>query len=115
MWKRENKVDELLKELNIPTLSVSYDTLFYPDTKSEGEREWNRMLRFARGGPVNDNGSINSAGDGGGGDWKTWSEIQKSMGFTATTSSRNHKDLLSNWEEVRDRFNGTVLESFLRI
>ena len=52
LWKHERDVDDWLVEMGIPTAFVTYDKLFYPDTEAEGEREWNRALRFVRGGPV---------------------------------------------------------------
>ena len=124
LWNQENEVDNLLREMNIPVAFVTYDALFYPDNESDGEIEWNRALRFARGGPVRDEdvdgkdkAKISSSSGTGSHrrDWKTWKDIRGSMKFAATTSSRNHKDLISNWEEVRDKFAGTPLEQFLRI
>jgi len=124
LWNQENEVDTLLREMKIPTAFVTYDALFYPANEKEGEYEWNRALRFARGGPIRPEDVDADTGGGGvsvsTGDrdrdhWKTWKDIQGSMKFAATTSSRNHKDLISNWEEFREKIAGTPLEQFLRI
>merc|ERR1711907_732407 len=122
LWNQENEVDSLLREMKIPTAFVTYDALFYPANEKEGEYEWNRALRFARGGPIRPE-DVDATGGGGGVStdnnrdhhWKTWKDIQGSMKFAATTSSRNHKDLISNWEEFREKIAGTPLEQFLRI
>ena len=122
LWNQENEVDTLLREMQIPTAFVTYDALFYPANEKEGEHEWNRALRFARGGPIRPEdvdatggGGVSSTDNNHDHHWKTWKDIQGSMKFAATTSSRNHKDLISNWEEFRETFAGTPLEQFLRI
>ena len=109
-WTFENSVDGFLKEWNVPTVFVLYDTMFYPVHKSDdGEREWNKALRFVLGvPPVDDNGNGNDAKKDDASGWKTWSEIEESMTMAATTSLRNHKGTISNWEEVRDRFDGNA-------
>merc|ERR1712032_98275 len=96
-WSEENDLDSLLLEMGVPVIFISYDILCYPSSTSEGAKEWNKALEFV------------------GGQYKSWDQIQNAMQIESTTKSRNHKDLISNWMEVQERFSGTPLETFLRL
>jgi len=98
-WQSENIIDELLLRLKIPHVSVSYDTLFYPDKIVDGEEEWNNMLQFVSPGAPRE----------------SWEEIQGAMPFASTSLSRNHMEIIKNWEEVYDVFRGTEVEHLFRL
>jgi hypothetical protein len=144
-WNEENKIDLLLVEMNVPVIFLSYDTLYYPSSKEEcgdGENEWNQALNFVRGGVIsnsnNDNSNSNNSNSNTSNSngssnnntnktetvcmenidseyYKSWKQIQDSMGYGSTTRTRNHKELISNWLEVQQKFMGTSLEQFLRL
>lgn len=97
-WIEENFIDELLYAFDIPHVSVSYDTLFYPPQITNGEEEWNRMIQFV---------SPSSAR-------MSWADILNSMEHEPTRSTRNHKDLIENFEDVVKIFQGTEIEHLLR-
>jgi len=97
-WNEENLLDEMLDALKVPYISTSYDTLFYPDQISEGEAEWNRLIKFVQP----------SASD------FSWADIQNSMEFTPSKSVRNHDELIKNWKDVYMAFNGTEVEHLFR-
>jgi len=99
-WKTENHLDQLLRDLNIPVEFVSYDVLYYPEKISDGEKEWNRALNFVTG-----RDDYN----------KTWPQIENGMKHVATTKSKSHIDIISNWEDVYERVKGTELEHFFRM
>jgi len=109
LWNDENKVDTTLIEMNVPVIFVSYDTMYYPTTPLDGEKEWNKALQYIRGDNYNDSNDSN------GNEYKSWQDIQNAMGFESTTRSRNHIDLISNWLEVQQKFVDTPLEKFLRL
>jgi hypothetical protein len=97
-WQNENMIDQLLVTLKLPHVSVSYDKLFYPDKIADSEEQWNSMLQFISPGASR----------------LSWDEIQGSMPF-ASTSIRNHMELIENWEEVYAAFLGTEVEHLFRI
>jgi len=98
-WQQENIFDELLVTLKIPHVTVSYEGLFYPDNIDDGEEDWNNMLQMISPGAPRE----------------SWDDIQSSMPFASTSLSRNHKELIENWEEVYDVFQGTEIEHLLRL
>jgi len=78
--KNENMIDDMMDALNVPFISVTYDTLFWADQVSDLEDEWNRMIQWVK--PSADRVS--------------WAEIQNSMTLASTTASRNHADVIGN-------------------
>jgi len=98
-WQQENIFDELLVTLKIPHVTVSYEGLFYPDNVDDGEEDWNNMLQMISPGAPRE----------------SWDDIQSSMPFASTSLSRNHKELIENWEEVYDVFQGTEIEHLFRL
>jgi hypothetical protein len=98
-WQEENMIDELLLTLKIPHFSVSYETLLYPDKIVDGEDQWNSMLQFISPGAPR----------------SSWDEIQGALPLASTSLSRNHMDLIENWEEVYDAFRGTEVEYLFRM
>jgi hypothetical protein len=98
IWQHENMLDKLLVALKIPHVSVSYDTLFYPDNITDGEDEWNSMVKLISPGSPR----------------FSWEEIQDAMPLAATSSTRSHMELIENWEEVYEVFEGTEVEHLFR-
>jgi len=98
-WQQENIFDELLLTLKIPHVTVSYERLFYPDNIDEGEEDWNNMLQLISPGAPRE----------------SWDEIQNAMPYASTSLTRNHKELIENWEEVYDAFRGTEVEHLFRL
>jgi len=98
-WQKENIIDKVLVSLKIPHVSVSYETLFYPDQIVNGEEEWNSMFQFISPGARR----------------VSWEEIQGAMPFASTSLFRNHTELIENWEEVYDVFRGTEVEHLFRL
>jgi hypothetical protein len=99
MWGQENLIDRMLVELKVPHVPISYDTLYYPDQISDGEEEWNKLLQYIY--PSSPRVS--------------WADVQNAMDLAPTRSSRNHADIIGNWEEVYARFKGTEIEHLFRI
>lgn len=99
MWKQENMIDLMLYELKVPFITVSYDLLFYPDKIADGVEEWNKMIQFVS--PLSPS--------------VTWNDVQNNMELASTSKSRNHKDIIQNWEEVYAMFKNTMVESLFRL
>jgi hypothetical protein len=94
----EDQIDRFLKEEQVPHISVTYDRLYYPSTPEEGAAEWNSILEALDSGRR-----------------VRWEDVQRSMGFTETTTSRFHDDIISNFDEVYRVLKGTDLEGLLRV
>jgi len=99
IWGQENMIDRLLDDNKVPYVPVSYDIMFYPDQISDGEDEWNKILQYINPGSPR----------------VSWANVQDAMKLASTSSSRNHADIIANWEEVYARFEGTEIEYLLRI
>ena len=149
----EDKVDDYLKQYNVPTVHVTYDKLYYPtridsqqqqqeggvvnkasdsmqpnhddmdhsiseqqqdEEEQNGESssllsEWNKIFQFlnwnedegegrGRGRPVN----------------LTFHDIMNATDLSPTTSSRYHKDIIQNYDQVRGKLQHTKFEYLLR-
>lgn len=95
--RQERVASDLLLKLEVPTIFVSYDSLYYPDTPESGSAEWNRILAFL-GKRAN----------------FTWEEITSAMALTPTTTSRSHRDRFSNFTGVQEAFTAAGLQYLLR-
>lgn len=98
-WKQENMIDDLLYALEVSFVSVTYDTLFYADQISDREDEWNKMIQWVKPSSAR----------------VSWADVQNSMSLAATTSSRNHADIIENWEDVYKTFQETEIEHLFRL
>lgn len=98
IWQHENMLDKLLVTLKIPHVSVSYDTLFYPDNIADGEEQWNSMVGLVSPGSPR----------------ISWEEIHDAMPLAATSSTRSHMEMIENWEDVYKVFEGTEVEHLFR-
>lgn len=90
---REDRVDNLLKELNVPTIHVTYEKLFLAGSDTA---EWMRIFEFLGVGPTAN---------------LTVSEVEQAG--HAATSIPVHNITLSNYEEVKDVLDGTEFYSLL--
>ena len=90
---REDRVDNLLKELNVPTIHVTYEKLFLAGSDTA---EWMRIFEFLGVGPTAN---------------LTVSEVEQAG--HAATSIPFHNITLSNYEEVKDVLDGTEFYSLL--
>jgi hypothetical protein len=97
MTRKEDYLDELLARLQVPTVHVSYDKLYYPDTPIEGSSEWNKIFQFL----------------GKRSDW-TWEEITGTMDLVPSTKTRSHRESIQNFDEVQAVLNGTEFSTLLR-
>lgn len=82
----EDRVDNLLERLNVPTISVSFERLFLA---GEDTSEWKRIFRFLSVGPTS----------------LTIRDVEQAG--HAATSIPLHNVTLSNYEEVRSTLKGT--------
>ena len=89
---RENEVDNLLHQLNVPNVKVSFERLFLAGNDVE---EWLRIFRYLGTGPTN----------------LTAIDVEKAG--HAATSIPFHNITLSNYEEVRSALNGTKFADLL--
>jgi hypothetical protein len=99
LFAKENMTDDMLKELGIPFVPVTYDTLYYPDQNSDRVDEWNKIVQLVK--PSSPRMSE--------------ADIQASTTLASTTSSRYHDDIIKNWEEVYDVFQGSIVEHLFRL
>jgi len=89
----EDLYDDLLKKYNINHIQITYEALFYDDNAEE----WMKIFRFIGRGP--DIGL-------------TRKRVEDAMEHAGTTS-RSHKESLSNYETVRKLLTGTEFEKLL--
>jgi hypothetical protein len=97
MTRKEDYLDELFARLQVPTVHVSYDKLYYPETPIEGSSEWNQIFQFV----------------GKRSNW-TWEEITEVMDLVPSTKTRSHRDSIQNFDEVQAVLNGTEFSKLLR-
>jgi len=93
-YEAEEHVDQVLEDLNVPHIHVSYEKLYFGDDISS---EWMRIFEFLGVGPANG---------------LTDQQVHDAM-QTAATFNPSHKDTLVNYEEVRDAVKDTPFESML--
>lgn len=98
-YQGEDKVDVQLKEMGVPTVFVSYDTLYFPDTPEQGAAEWNKIIKFLVGDSAKE---------------FSWKRINKSMKHALTTASRKHADVVENFDELAAAFMGGPMEHLIR-
>jgi hypothetical protein len=97
MTRKEDYLDELFARLQVPTVHVSYDKLYYPETPIEGSSEWNKIFQFV----------------GKRSNW-TWEEITGTMDLVPSTKTRSHRESIQNFDEVQAVLNGTEFSTLLR-
>mmetsp|Transcript_14097 Transcript_14097/g.20567 ORF Transcript_14097/g.20567 Transcript_14097/m.20567 type:complete len:338 (+) Transcript_14097:102-1115(+) len=91
--RQEDKVDDLLANMGVPHVRVTYENLFHGDDAEE----WMRIFRFLGRGP---------------GEGLTRDDVNNAMGHV-DTSIQDHKIKLSNYEEVKNLLQGTKFEALL--
>lgn len=95
--EQEKFVDDQLAKLEVPTVRVSYDTLYYPETPEAGSAEWNRILAFL--------GKRSNY---------SWEGIQSAMSMLPTTTSRSHRDRIENFDELEGELVQVNMQHLLR-
>ena len=93
LHKYQKKSENVLKDLRVPHIKVSYDKLFNGDIS----KEWKKIFQFIGRGPVNN---------------LSKELLEKAMEHVAT-SSPFHNVTILNYEEVRDILVGTSFEKLL--
>jgi len=96
----ENQVDFLLDRWGVPTVSLSYESLYFPETPEEGSNEWTKAMEFVKQEGVPSKNA-------------TWTQVQAMMEHSST-SPRKHKDVIANYEEVHAALVNTEFEHLLR-
>ncbi len=89
----EKRIDKLLEKLNVPTINVTYEGLYFGEDASE----WMRIFRFLGVGPSQN---------------LTPQDVEEAGQFVSTSVSY-HNVTLGNYEEVRSTLNGTKFASLL--
>ena len=95
---KENRVDQHLIELDVPHVNVMYDELYYPESTCSTE-EWMKVFQFIGVGPTSN---------------LTMTDVQGAMNWSATTSSRNHRKTIGNYDEIAKILKDTEFENLLR-
>lgn len=95
--KHEESVFAHLKEAGVDYIHVTYDKLYSSGSGDEAANEWMRIFRFLGRGP---------------GDGLTMQEVDKNFEMAKTTSKK-HKDVMLNYEEVKKTLEGTDFEELL--
>jgi hypothetical protein len=98
-YQGEDKVDQQLKDMGVPTVFVSYDILYFPDTPEQGAAEWNKIVKFLVGDSATE---------------FTWMDVNNSMKHALTTASRKHADVVENFDELAGAFIGGPMEHLIR-
>ena len=88
--------DELLEQLKVPTVHVSYDKLFFD--ADETADEWMKIFRFLGVGPQKG---------------LTLNDIRHATTFAAT-SNRDHRATLKDYDTIAMLLRGTEFEGLLR-
>jgi len=91
--RKDDYVEATLKSVGANYVRVSFERLY----DQEDIDEWKKILRFLGRGPMNN---------------LTISQVRDTFSIQRT-SSRSHKDILSNYLEVKEVLKGTELESLL--
>ena len=91
----EDKIDEMLVEMNVPHVQVAYEELYYG--KDGGVNEWMKIFKFLGIGP---------------GERLTEKKLHSAMNDLAT-GIPFHNVTLGNYEEVKKVLEGTEFESLL--
>lgn len=92
--RSEDAVDDLLNEMGIQYVSVSFEKLYY---HSEDANEWERIFQFMGVGPATG---------------LTRTQVHNAMGHVAT-SNTHHNVSIGNYEEVQSVLEGTPYEHLL--
>ena len=95
-FESEERVDQLLKELNVPHIHVSYEKLYFGEDIAA---EWMRIFDFLGVGPAQ--GLTNK-------------QVHDAM-RTAATFNPSHQDTLGNFDELRDALKNTPFENMLHL
>eukprot|EP00559_Dactyliosolen_fragilissimus_P007589 CAMPEP_0184857392 /NCGR_PEP_ID=MMETSP0580-20130426/2555_1 /TAXON_ID=1118495 /ORGANISM="Dactyliosolen fragilissimus" /LENGTH=115 /DNA_ID=CAMNT_0027352965 /DNA_START=747 /DNA_END=1094 /DNA_ORIENTATION=- len=88
----EEKVDDMLEELGVPHIMVSYENLYNADNAEE----WMRIFRFLGKGPT---------------EKLTMKIVQKAMNHVSTSVPQSKS--MSNYDEVANSLKGTSYENLL--
>ena len=91
----EDKIDEMLEEMKVPHVQVTYEELYYGE--DGGVSEWMKIFKFLGIGP---------------GEGLTKKKLNSAMEHVATNIP-SHKVTLGNYEEVKKVLEGTEFEDLL--
>ena len=94
MTKNEDDIDNLLVEMGVPHVAVTYERLYGGGDTAVAE--WKRIFDFLGRGPQ-----------------KLTIEILDGAMHQSVTHHASHKETLGNYEEVRDLLTGTKFENLL--
>ena len=95
--KHEESVFAHLQEAGVDYIHVTYENLYSSGSGDEAANEWMRIFRFLGRGP---------------GDGLTMQDVEKNF-VMAKTTSKKHKDVMLNYEEVKKTLEGTDFEDLL--
>jgi hypothetical protein len=93
----ENNVFQHLTDAGVDYIHVAYEKLYSSGRGDEVASEWMRIFRFLGRGPS---------------DGLIMKDVRKNFEM-AKTSSKNHKDMMLNYEEVKKTLEGTEFEEYL--
>ena len=93
----EDRVDELLLEMNIPHVQVKYERLFSVDGKGDDIEEWEKIFGFLGAGPATG---------------LTRERLENGMQHAAT-HPQDHNTTLANYDEVAEALKGSKYENLL--
>jgi hypothetical protein len=93
--KDEDKIDQMLVEMNVPHVQVTYEKLYFGE--DGGVSEWMKIFKFLGIGP---------------GDGLTKKKLNSAMEHVATNIP-SHSVTLGNYEEVKKVLENTEFEGLL--